>query len=107
MRVVCKHVSHLFEAEMIVDLLKQAQIHGEISVQNGPEKMEQYLGQENKGVDVLVEEEDLDKALEFLDKSQIESFDDETISPVPKPFPLLFTGIFVIVMILFYMVYLR
>lgn len=107
MRVVCKHVSHLFEAEMIVDILKQAGIVGEISVLNGPENMDQYLGHNNKGVDVLVEEEVLSEALEFLDNSHIEEIEDQTTSEVPKPMPLLFIGVFVIVMVLFYMVYLK
>lgn len=107
MRVVLKHVSHLFEAEMIVDLLKQIEVEAYISVQNGPENMDQYLGSENKGVDVLVEEEKLERAIEFLDQSEIENIETDEIKKMPKPFPFTFTAIFTVAIVVFYILFLK
>lgn len=63
-------VSHIFEGEMIKDMLSEMNIQVYLADQNTPEHMDIYLGYEGDGVLVLVDEANLEEAKSYLSSAE-------------------------------------
>lgn len=99
-RIKLKTVSHRFEADMLKDMLKQIDVEVFISDHNNPEKMDVYLGQKPDGVELYVEENQLEDAKAFLEAQPEETTIEETVKPVMK-FPYWIIGGFGIMLLIF------
>ncbi|MBN2794033.1 MAG: DUF2007 domain-containing protein [Clostridia bacterium] len=86
--VKLKTVSHIFEGEMIKDMLAEIGIEVFLADQNTPEHMDIYLGYEGEGVLILVDEKDLDQANTFLeaDKKVEDPVVEVTENPMKFPY---------------------
>lgn len=85
--VKLKTVSHIFEGEMIKDMLAEIGIEVFLADQNTPEHMDIYLGYEGKGVLILVDENDLEQATAFLEAEEKMENQEEEVIEQPMKFP--------------------
>lgn len=65
-------VSHLVEAHMFQDILADADIPMYISERNGPHIMDLYLGKQNEGVALYVDEIHYEAAKQLIEEAQIQ-----------------------------------